>query len=530
MGQFVEKFDAELKEFCEKHFSEAVSSKRYTEAWFNKQGAGHLYHHLVCRFENFPKASDAIKIILFRDFSTKCLNCDNEIYRVDMFKKPWLCRECCKSEKRDNTKKTNVEKYGSASPFGNKDVQNKIRETMDARYGGHSAASPEVQAKMKRTLLERYGEDSPSKIPHMREKAKKTLLTRYGTESNRKASMLRNYSNETLQLFNSPEEILSIYDKSKKPLHVLAEETGIHRFQLSRLLGDRVIKYRRSSYEERLFIEDIEKHFDISLERGSRKIISPLELDAYLEEAKLGIEYHGIYWHSTDRKDVDMRHFHKRNASKTVGISLLQFTSIEVEQRRNQVFSIIASKLGKTKRLFARKCEVLEIGSKEYRAFCENYHLQGSVGASVRLGLFYSGELVSVMSFGKSRYDKKHAWEMIRYCTKSGLTVVGGASKLWKHFLKTTDPESVVTYADARISNGKVYEKLGFTFSHHSLPNYWYVGKNCSTVESRVKYQKHKLRNTLENFDASLTEKENMINSGFRIFYDAGNLVYTWTK
>lgn len=283
------------------------------------------------------------------------------------------------------------------------------------------------------------------------------------------------------------------------------------------------------SAAELKFKEDIEKNFGISSSSSNRKILNGKEIDIWIPDHNLGIEYCGLYWHSVDHCKVDRRHLEKYELSKKAGINLLQFFSNEVEDKNDIVMSMIGSRLGKGQRIFARKCQIKEISSREHSEFCERNHLQGSAGASVRIGLFYKTALVSVMSFGKSRFDKTHEWEMIRYCSLLGFNIVGGASKMWKYFLKTYDPESVVTYADARISRGKLYNDLGFDFKHHSGVNYWYT-KDCKQIWSRVKFQKHKLKYVLEHFDSSITEKENTTANGYRIIYDAGNLVFTWNK
>jgi hypothetical protein len=41
------------------------------------------------------------------------------------------------------------------------------------------------------------------------------------------------------------------------------------------------------------------------------------------------------------------------------------------------------------------------------------------------------------MTFGKCRFDKKHEWELLRFCNKLGCHVPGAASRLLKHFEKT---------------------------------------------------------------------------------------------
>ena len=89
------------------------------------------------------------------------------------------------------------------------------------------------------------------------------------------------------------------------------------------------------------------------------------------------------------------------------------------------------------KTIYARKCIIKEVDNETSRIFQEKNHLQGAVNAKVNLGLYFNGELISLMTFGKCRFDKKHDWEMLRFCSKLGYHIVGGAGKLLKHFEKT---------------------------------------------------------------------------------------------
>lgn len=112
------------------------------------------------------------------------------------------------------------------------------------------------------------------------------------------------------------------------------------------------------------------------------------------------------------------------------------------------------------------------------------------------------------------------------YNNKKFTSIAGGASKLYKYFISNYKPSSVVSYADLRYSNGNLYKKLGFEFSHFSNPNYWYFKLPDMTLHSRVRFQKHRLCNLLENFDNNKTEVENMLNNGYRRIFDCGNAVY----
>lgn len=178
------------------------------------------------------------------------------------------------------------------------------------------------------------------------------------------------------------------------------------------------------------------------------------------------------------------------------------------------------------RKLYARKCEIQEVDSKTSRAFQEASHLQGATGARVHLGLFFQGELVSLATFSKCRFDKTHEWELVRFCSKLGCHVAGAAGKLLKAFERKWKPASLVSYADRRWSQGKLYGALGFKLLHASAPNYWYF-KNQEKLFSRIVFQKHKLPEILgEKFDPAKSETANMEAAGWNRIYDCGNLVY----
>jgi len=135
------------------------------------------------------------------------------------------------------------------------------------------------------------------------------------------------------------------------------------------------------------------------------------------------------------------------------------------------------------------------------------------------------------MTFSKCRFDDRHEWEMVRFCSKLGYHVPGAASRLLRYFEKTHRPKSLVTYADRRWSSGGLYEAIGFRLDHISKPDYWYW-KHSSGIympESRMKYQKHMLSNRLEKFSPEKSERDNMKDNGYFRIYDCGNMVFEKT-
>jgi hypothetical protein len=129
------------------------------------------------------------------------------------------------------------------------------------------------------------------------------------------------------------------------------------------------------------------------------------------------------------------------------------------------------------------------------------------------------------MTFGKGRVmmgGDSNQYELLRFCNKLNTTVIGGADKLLKHFIKTYNPKEIISYADRRWSQGDLYKKLGFTHIHDSKPNYFYIINKKR--EYRFKYRKDVL--VKEGFDASKSEHHIMLDRGLYRIYDCGNKKY----
>jgi hypothetical protein len=293
--------------------------------------------------------------------------------------------------------------------------------------------------------------------------------------------------------------------------------------------------HRKSIGEKEVlnFCESLVSETDVI--SNDRQFIKPIELDIVVPDYGLAIEYDGLYWHSSDDVLLERRDYHLEKTTKCEekGLNLLHIFENEWQNPLKQKIwkSVIRNKLGKSNKIYARKCEIREVSNKESVRFLENNHLQGNASASIRYGLYHDDALVALMTFGKSRFNKKIDWELIRYCNLLNTSVVGGASRLFKHFVKN-HTGSIISYADRRHSQGGLYKNLGFEFSHNSDPNYFYYHKKNNTfqLESRQKYQKHKLHALLENFEPYLSESQNMYNHGYRKIYDCGNQVWVFNR
>ena len=293
------------------------------------------------------------------------------------------------------------------------------------------------------------------------------------------------------------------------------------------------------------FIIELFKEYNINYDYNNRNLIGPLEIDFYLNDFKFGIEHNGLFWHSYGNNQwgaldnyhkLDKnKHLHKTIKMEEQGCQLFHIREDHLlDQKKKEIWkSILLNKCGFSHKVHARKLQVVNLnGYTDFVAvFLENNHLQGPCPASIKLGLQdpKTGIVYSIMTFGKSRFDKNIEYELLRFCNLRYHNVRGAASKLLKAFERAYKPQSIVSYANRDWSQGNLYKAIGFEYSHTTEPNYFYVDSNFNIIK-RQQAQKHKLKSFLEIrngiFNENLSERDNMINNGYRIYYDTGNLVY----
>lgn len=276
------------------------------------------------------------------------------------------------------------------------------------------------------------------------------------------------------------------------------------------------LKQKTTSSVERKLVSLLSDYID-NIVQNNRKVIPPSEVDIYLPDHNVAIEVNGVHWHSQKPRNY---HLNKTEAALNANIDLLHFTDTEILNSSELVKSIILNKCGKSpNRIFARKCECRNIDIKTYRNFLIQNHIRGFCGASIKYGLFYKEELISIMSFGVPRFSKQYDFELIRFCNKIDTSVIGGASKLFTQFKRDNPGKSCISYCDRALFSGGFHEKLGFECIRKTPPNYMWVSK--TDIKTRYQTQKHKL-------NTNLTENAYMESKGYKKIYDSGQLAFVY--
>lgn len=185
--------------------------------------------------------------------------------------------------------------------------------------------------------------------------------------------------------------------------------------------------------------------------------------------------------------------------------------------------------------IYARKCEVREVPLADVKQFLDQYHLQGNVkGQKICLGLYLKGtkDLLEIMTFGNPRYNRKFQYELLRLCTKAGITVVGGSSKLFTFFIENYKPESIISYCNNAKFDGEVYTILGFRLKTKGnvTRHWWHPERKIHITDNFLRSKGFDLLfgHIWGKYGIGTSNDELMREHGFVEIYDAGQSVYEW--
>lgn len=271
-------------------------------------------------------------------------------------------------------------------------------------------------------------------------------------------------------------------------------------------------------YEMEWYDENHHRHYDFYLPVSDTLI----EINPTYTHSILGNAYQGL-----DITDKQMEYKKWQHLNRTQDIDK-RVIHVWDWDSWDKIIELIKPK----QKLYARQLTVKEITNKdEIKIFLNCYHLKGNCRSKdVCLGLYdKNNNLIQVMVFGKPRYNKKYQWENLRLCTKFGYYIVGGAQKLFKHFVRGYNPESVISYCDYSKFTGKVYEQLGFNFLKLNYPSkIWSKGSEF-VLDSLLRQRGYdQLFKT--NYGKGTSNEQLMIDNGWLPIYDCGQKVFVWSN
>lgn len=440
------------------------------------------------------------------EYNRKCINCGKEYVakrpdsrfcckkcRVDYInhnpKRPdsgiRICENCGKEYEYDSNikfyTKDNLKAHVRSDKYccfecGQMHHNKKVKQTNLIKYGTEcSLHNEEVHKKTLKSWMEKYGCDNPLKNKELREQIRKTVNEKY--------------SNGV------------VFHKNNKSYISKFEQ------EVCNFISSLNIDYSK-----------------LILGKGD----SRFEIDIYIPDLHIGIECNGCYWHSiSERKQgriLKDYHFKKSTIAKEKGIDLIHVWEDQWIHQKDIIQDILKARLNKVStdnKIYARQCCIKAITNEDYKNFCLNNHIQGYRPAKIRYGLYYNDKLVQISSFNEcqiyGKRKKQAQYEWIRGCIASNNYVIGGTSKLLKHFINEYNPDSILCYADWNLFNGRGYKKAGFKFVGYTGPDKFYIENSTLKRRARNPFKYKEYKQLVE--DSKLFE-----------CYGAGSMKFIWER
>lgn len=543
--------------------SRGLVSKRCTESWFRKNGFGEKLFDLLDKTSFLDGYDVKLSERLWYIYNEKnelveCgyIKCSNKP-DLQSFSMGYL-NYCCnshaqKSKKvRERIKKTNKQRYGTEHPLQNSKILKKQKKTVREKYGVDNVSQLNwVNEKKKETCLKNYGVEW---ILENNDLKRQRMIEKYGVDNSSKREKIKEqYSRNRRKSFAKKLISGNRLNDEVEPNFNVSDWMGVdieHPFKCkrcgdifeSRVRSDRKVRCpncypsQNTSKAEKEIYYFVDELLDCEVNENVWDVIENQELDIYIPEKQIAIEYDGLYYHSEINGGKD-RNYHINKTEKCYerGIQLIHIFEDEWLYKQDIVKQKLKHLLNVSDqdRVYARNCEVREIDPSVKNEFLRKNHLQGEDKSNIKLGLFNNDKLVAVMTFSRPRIalgadSTEDEYEISRYASSE--IVVGGAGKLFAYFKRNYKFDQVYSYADLRWSSldGSFYEKLGFEFDSKTDPNYWYIDN--AIRYHRFNFRKNVLSEKLDEYDSDLTEWQNMQLSGFDRIWDCGHMKYVYQK
>lgn len=459
----------------------------------------------------------------------------NKIRKTSMEK--WGVDNYTKSE--DYKKKVtelNLKKWGKEWYFQTDDYREKKQKTIEEKWNGnHPTKSESVKKKREKTNLRKWGVSNYSKSEFFQLEMKKyfnsskffkSIKTQKENRQKSEFEFWKNYSDHKLLSIDA-NELKMICSSCCSEFSIFKQLLYLRkRSDIKICTRCNPTNGKNISYLEKEVLDFIKSNYSGEIIENHK--IERCEMDIYLPYLKLGFEFNGLWYHGEMFKEK-VYHKNKIDFFEERGIEIFNIWEDQWKYKKEIIKSMIINKIGDSKKIWARRCQIREVSNKDCVEFLDNNHIQGSVNSKIRLGLYFNEELISLMTFGKLRKplgnsDKFGEYELIRFCNRIGFSVVGGASKLLKRFIKDYFPKKILSYADRSYSNGKLYSNLGFDLISKTDPNYWWVKGGIRNY--RYSFRKDIL--VKRGYDKNLSESDIMKSIGYYKLWDCGNLKFEY--
>jgi hypothetical protein len=336
---------------------------------------------------------------------------------------------------------------------------------------------------------------------------------------------------ETLQLLEDSNWLYDQHILQEKPIPQIANDVQVSDSLITSRMKKHNIEIRRynTSTGEREVAEFIQS-LGVDVEIKNRSILGGQELDIYIPEFDVAIEFNGLFWHSEANEKYENYHLSKTLECEKRNIRLIHIFEDEWKNMNTQCKHTLAHLFGKSSPgVYARNITVREIPWNIARDFLNKHHLLGAgTAGNFRIGGFdKNNNLIGVMVFGQQNNEHSPAGvtELKRFVTDKNNNP-GLGSKMFKWAISHKGYNEVIAFVDRRWFTGLVKSHIGFGVVGTTPPAIWWTN-GYSRFHRRFN-TKHTLLQKYPEFDSSMSKRQMLHNLGFYRIWDCGKIKLSW--
>ena len=368
----------------------------------------------------------------------------------------------------------------------------KGRETLKSRYNvSNPGQLPGHSDKCKTTNLEKYGADSYHASHQYQQKCESARWDVYKTLCGDTSTLLSiTVDNEKQKTYDDPNYVISFSCNTCSVVQSMPSETFRWRIRNYSIPCTKCSGVRKGSAKEIQVAEYI-TGIGVEIERHQR-LLDGREIDIFIPDKNLGIEFHGLYWHSEPFRGK-YYHSEKHNSALALDIRLIQIFEDEWNNHQYEI------KL----RLNELLCNTTTLTNAQPLSHT-------TTGNVVEISVFDQ-----VVSFTQTA----DAWVMNShpFITEAAITSAFG------YFVRELGPHAVIMHVDHRWMSDSLPTSLNFEYRASSAPRVWYIDRDTWLRVGKPEVIEHLHR------IGTLGSKKMYIKENYLRIWDCGYSTWVWT-
>lgn len=390
---------------------------------------------------------------------------------------------------KEKSRSTMLSKYGVQYNMQSEQLRNKVKKTNLQKYGSqHQMKSDEFKNKFKNIILQKYGVQNVFQNDEIKEKIKQTNLQRYGVER----TLQSKHFSKKVTRFNLDvgyENLLNNCNGIVQPLFTKQQYQGgqnkivykwkclkcnnifqqdIHsndHLGYSSYIPRCLICYpilANISKPQKQIVQFVKNIYNGQIVENNRTIIKPYQLDIYIPQKNIAIQFDGLLWHS-EKFSERFNLKNKTQLCKSKGITLIHVFQDQWINNKKHIQMIISNLLIDNVEKFN-----IEIKSnEEIKTFLDNFVLDAKHNNSINVIAKKDNNIIGLISL---QLIKQNYYKITNICANYYMF-----NQLLNYIQNNYTVDKIVCQIDNRFLNESIFKQNKFNVVFQQTPQPWYT-------------------------------------------------------